>query len=442
MSGAGGGRTSAVAPAVREGRLADGTAWRIAVPRGWGGVLVSDADLHGGPQERALDDWCLQQGMAVARTSRDVSLWRVARAVDNRIAVHELLEGEFGRPARVVATGASLGGLMTRALVQDHPDLVDGGVAMNGGGAGTVAMWNVKLDAGLALDTLVGGEGQDPAQLRHRIRDPAAVEALLARARQSAAGRARLALAAAFALQPVWSDPGTPEPAAGDLAAMADGMTSAMDSALAPFIVDQIESIAGGSFSWNTDVDYVQRAAGLGEREPVVRWAYEVAGLSLEDDVARLNDAARFDADPEALAWAERNRIWRGDLPVPIVTMYAVGDPAAVPEEEDAYARSVAAAGASDRLQQVFLRAAGHCRFTTGECAAAIEQLLATVERRPGLRSSAERNEFAADVDKMSEHDAGRPAAFFDYRPGAFPRPYDHHDASAQSGTGAATCRG
>lgn len=427
------------------GRLADGTAWSAAVPESWNGVLVSDADLFGRPEDDAFDAWCLAEGMAVARTSREVTQWSVGRAIDNRAEVHRSVERRFGRPARVLATGASLGGLVTRALMEQGAGLADAGVAMNGGGAGTVGLWNIKLDAAFALDVLLAEDAdREPVALAGRLADPAHISALVSRARQSAEGRARLVLAAALARQPVWSEPGRPEPEPGDLGAMAAGMTSALDVALAPAIRGAVEAAAGGGFSWNIDVAYAALVARLGERQQVVIQAYADAGLDLDGDVAALDAAPRIAADPDALAWAADNRIWSGELTGPVVTMYAIGDPAAVPEEEAAYARSVTRAGSAARLQQLFLRAAGHCRYTTGERAVAVLDALAALDGRQVHRSAADRTAVAAEIDLRlaTEHGpAARPPAFFDHRPEDFPRPFDRFDARDVRDKEAGTCR-
>jgi hypothetical protein len=417
------------------GRLADGTAWSAAVPASWNGVLVSDADLFDRPEDRGFDAWCLGAGMAIARTSREVTQWCVGRAIDNRAEVHGAIERRFGRPERVLVTGASLGGLVTRALMEQGAGLADAGVAMNGGGAGTVGLWNIKLDAAFALDVLLAGDAdRAPGAVAGRLRDPAHIGALVTRARQSAAGRARLVLAAALARQPVWSDPERPEPVPDDLRALADGMTSTLDLALAPAIRAAVEAEAGGVFSWNTDVDYAALVAGAGDRRAVVAQAYADAGLDPDDDVAALDAAPRIAADPAALAWAADNRIWSGQLSGPVVTMYAIGDPAAVPEEEAAYARTVARAGRTELLQQLFLRAAGHCRYTTGEQAVAVRAALDALDGRTGHQSAAGRNRCADEIDEhlATEHGAPlRPAAFFDFRPEEFPRPFDRFDARA-----------
>lgn len=397
-----------------EGRLPDGTAWRLLVPSDWDGVLVSDADLTAQPAHADLDRWCLDERIAVVRTSREPAAWQVERMLDNRRRVHELVAAAVGSPRVVIAAGESLGGMVSRAIAERAPELADAAVVMNGGGAGLIGLWNAKEDAGFALRELVGGAAGLPE--------------LLERAAGSAAGRARATLAAAFAMQPTWSDPQAPRPAPDDLDAQASAMRSTLGFGLAPGIRAEIERLAGGPFTGTAGVEYRALAARLGRRRRIVEHVYERAGLSLEDDLGRLDAASRTTPDADAVRWAESGS-WRGHPRIPLVAVYAIGDPAAVPEEQSAYRAAAERGGGADRVEEYFLDAAGHCRFTTGERAAAISRALELVDGGARAASAAELQASARAADALHAERGGsvaeRDAAYLEYDPDPYLRPHD-----------------
>jgi hypothetical protein len=401
--------------ARHEGRLPDGTAWRAEVPENWDGVVIADADLTDQPAHAAIDRWCLAEGHAVVRSTREPAAWQVARTLENRRRIDELFRQRFGEPEAVVATGESLGGMVSRAIAERAPELADAALAMNGGGSGIIGLWNVKEDAGFALRTLLGG-GADPAASD-------GLPGLLARAEDDAAGRARATLAAAFAMQPEWSDPDAPRPAADDLESAARAMRASLGFGLAPAIREHIEGLAGGVFAGNADVDYVALGGRLGRRRAIVERMYELAGLGLDDDLRRLDAADRTRPDPDAVRWAESGS-WSGRLRMPLTTVYAIGDPAAVPEEEQAYRCAAERAGCSALLDEFFLDAAGHCRFTTGERAAAIRHALRRARGEAVAADPAVLQAEATAIDSAAGS-AARAAAYVAYRPEPYLRPHD-----------------
>lgn len=398
---------------VEEGTLEDGTAWRLRVPATWDGILVSDADLTDQPAHADVDRWYLGEGIAVVRTSREPAAWQVGRMIENRRRVHELVEGLLGAARTVVATGESLGGMVSRAVAERAPDLADAALAMNGGGSGLIGLWNAKEDAGFALRTLLGDAHDLPSVLERAEADPA--------------GRARATLAAAFAMQPTWSDPDSPRPDADDLDAQAAVMRSALGFGLAPAIRADVERLAGGVFAGNDDVVYAELAGRLGRRRAVVEAAYDRAGLRLDDDLAALDAAPRRAADPAARAWAESGS-WSGRLQRPLLAVYAIGDPAAVPEEQRAYRDAALRRGGAGALHERYLDAAGHCRFTTGERGAAFRGAL-RLARGEAVGSIDELQQEACTVDDAWA--AGgrlrpeRAAAFTDHEPDPYLRPHD-----------------
>jgi len=100
-----------------------------------------------------------------------------------------------------------------------------------------------------------------------------------------------------------------------------------------------LEAKAGGNPSWNTGVNYARDLAKSADAREV-RALYRSAGLSLGQDVRRLNDSQRISADPNAVAWLTRNIVFNGDISVPVLTMHTTGDGLVVPENEQALGAS------------------------------------------------------------------------------------------------------
>lgn len=364
-------------PRELTGLHADGAAYRITVPAGWDGTLLLVANQL--TLRTDFQAWATGQGYAVAGT-QSLPGWQLGPDLRNIAATREVFTGEVGRPARTVVLGESQGGLLTRGFAQYYGHLVDGALPGCGGGAGTVAMWNYKLDMAWALRTLV-----DPASPMSLvgIADPGAEQvaltALVERARQTPEGRARLALAASFAQVPAWNDPAKPEPGPSDHEALIDGWSAGLTLAVGATVRASYERWLGGNPSWNTGVDY-RRQLRVSGREKTVKAIYRAAGGDLEADLARLAAAPRIAADPAALAKAERFITYDGELRDPVLSLHTVGDPAGPVSDDRAYRDTVVRAGAGPLLRQTFVRRAGHCSFSTAERATALSVLLRRID--------------------------------------------------------------
>ena len=197
---------------VSTGTLPDGTAYRIDVPDPWNGVLLIGLDYAaGGARPSEQTQALLARGYAMAGTTRLVTGWAVDQSIANQLATIDLVVRLYGKPSRTIVLGSSLGAHTGAATIQARPDRFDGAVLMCGGLAGTVGLWNSKLDALFVAKTLlapadaalpvVGIPGDFATTAR-----PAWLKALAA-AQETPQGRARIALAAVLAQLPTWSDP-------------------------------------------------------------------------------------------------------------------------------------------------------------------------------------------------------------------------------------------
>jgi hypothetical protein len=204
-------------------------AYEIDVPSGWNKTLFLWSHGYaapGGPnpaQAAPSGDaraWLLGHRYAIAGSSYSSTGWALEDAFKDQIALLDYFDAHVGKPARVIAWGASLGGIITAGLVQLHPERFAAAMPLCGVLAGGIATWNTELDAAFAFKTLLAP--QTLLQLTH-VTDGASnlqlAQQVLDTAARTPHGVARLALVGALIDLPGWFDPTQPEPSATDYAA-------------------------------------------------------------------------------------------------------------------------------------------------------------------------------------------------------------------------------
>jgi pimeloyl-ACP methyl ester carboxylesterase len=224
---------AAVATTPTGTRVLSGTigaaAYRIEVPVAWNGTLFLYshgyvAPGHSNPAaaapDRAVGQWLLDGGFALAASAYSSTGWAIADALKDQVALLDFFARDVGAPRRVIALGGSLGGIISAGLVQAYPDRFAAAIPLCGVLAGGVAAWNTGLDSAYAFKTLLAPSSG--LQLVH-ITDPQGnlqlAKDALAAAEQTPAGQARIALVSALGDLPGWFLPTDPEPAPGDFAA-------------------------------------------------------------------------------------------------------------------------------------------------------------------------------------------------------------------------------
>ena len=416
--------------------------YRIEVPANWNGTLFLYSHGYVAPgrinlatdaPDRNLSAWLLGHGYAMAGSSYSSTGWALEDAFKDQVALLDLFDVRFSKPARVIAWGGSLGGIITAGLVQLYPDRFAAAIPLCGVLAGGVATWNTGLDGAYAFKTLLAPTSQ--LQLVH-IADPAAnvqlAAHLFADAASTPAGQARIALVAALGDLPGWFDPTGPAPSTTDVASQAAAQArweSQVDFAFEFEYRAELEQRAGGNPSWNTGVDYAHQLA-ISADSAEVRALYQAAGLDLAADLRALNSGTRIKSDPSAVAYLDRFISFDGNLRVPVLTMHTVGDGLVVPQEETVYGDSVRAEGKQDMLRQLFVRRAGHCAFSDGETITGIKAVIARLDTGSwgdaGL-TPASLNSAASALGQSYDTVGGffvSPPSFDSFTPGPYPRPF------------------
>jgi pimeloyl-ACP methyl ester carboxylesterase len=422
----------------------DGAEYRAEVPGNWNGTLIlwSHAAYRFGfvPPEVELTNqpatklWLLDHGYAVAASKyQPVSGWVVEQALHDQLELLGWFAQHVGTPRRTVAEGAQMGGLVSTLLAERHPGLLDGVVSLCGYQAGSVATWNLGLDFGFVVKTLLPGAAD--LQLAH-VTDPDANWDLgrdaVRAAQGTPAGRARLALAGAVADLPPWSSPTTPQPS--DLDTQLDQQGGYYGTLLRFNVgVDRVtlEQLAGGNPSSNLGVDYRAQLA-LSSQRALAEQAYAAAGLDLAADLDRLATAPRIAPDTAALRYQARYGTPAGTTPVPVLTVHTTGDGLAPPEHQRQYADQVGRNGDLAQLRQLWVPRGGHCTFTASEELVALQVLLDRLDggqwpsTDPAVLTAAAR---AFDAAYQTVHLPNGTYAlvtpeFTEFAPGPYLRPY------------------
>jgi len=337
----------------------------------WGPNPARDAD------DRLTGGYLLQHGYALAGSSYATVGWAVQWALPDQISTLDVFASLFGTPAQTIAWGHSMGGLITAGLVQQYPSRFSAALPMCGILGGSVGWLNAYTDSAFTFNTLIANGAIEVVNVKNPDQDYAIIEADLAAAQGTPQGQARIALTAAMFDFPGWYDPASPEPAPTDYATREANQFLWLGDMLGayPYGRVDIEYLAGGNPSWNTGVDYATQLK-RSENNAEVQALYAAAGLSLDADLATLENAARIAADPGALAYLSENIIYNGQLSIPVLTMHTTGDGVVPVEDEQAYKATVREAGNQSLLRDLFIHRAGHCAFTPAEMITAFETLL------------------------------------------------------------------
>ncbi len=367
-----------------EGRLPSGATWRFEVPVPWSGrVLLYSHGYAMGPANPARNSpgeeraELLARGWALIGSSYARTGWALEEAVPDQLATLEVFEREVGKPQQVLAWGSSMGGLVTVALMERHPQRFHGGLSLCASISGTLGMMNQAFDGAFVFATLAAPDARLPLRLGAEGADWRAQRGLwqqaLERAQATPLGRARVALAASIAQIAPWADGAQPRPAADDPGAQQRALAkNLLQGILLPR--DDQERRAGGNFSWNTGIDYALQLQRSG-RETFVRGLYRTAGADLDMDLAALAAAPRQAADPGAVAYMAKHYLPSGELRAPLLVLQTTVDPLTLPEFSADYERLAQQAGQRDQVRSAWVDRVGHCRFTVPELVAAVSAL-------------------------------------------------------------------
>lgn len=374
--------TSASGAEAVRGGLPSGGSYVLHVPEQWNGTALvwspgyggGSGAPSGGPSDEIVD-WLVDSGYAVAGTASATGGWAVEALLADQPDVVEVIGRELGEPDEVIAWGASMGGQVSVALMESRPDVFDAALPLCGSIAGAIPMLNGSLDGTFALRTLLAPDDErlELVDVQDEMSRQQAFREILDAAQQTPEGRARIALAASLAQIPTWTQAGTDRPESRDWSARQRQLYEVfMWGVVSPR--QPLEDRAGGVFSWNTGVDYAGALAGSPNAR-LVRALYAESGLDLREDLAAIDGAERISADPDAVAYMQRNATPTGDISGPVLTLHETGDTAPTVTQARTYADRVRGHGDGALLRQAFVDRPGHCDYSDAEIAAVVSAL-------------------------------------------------------------------
>ena len=420
--------------------------YTIELPQKWNGTLFLYSHGYVAPgatnpasasPDPVTGEWLLANGFGLAASSYSSTGWAIEDALHDQVALLDYIGRKVGKPKRIIAIGASLGGIITAGLIQDDANRFAGGISLCGVLGGGISTWNSGLDAAYAFKTLLAPNS--PLQVVD-ITDPKANAKLAgdleAQAIQTPAGRARMALVAALANIPGWFLPTQPEPALTDYAARAAGQAqweSRIDFPFAFGYRAELEKRAGGNPSWNIGVDYSLLILKSWSLTEVVA-LYAAAHLNLDADLATLNAGATIRPDAGAVAYLNRYISFDGKISVPVLTVHTTADGLVIPQNDGSYGDLVLLAGHGALLRQLYVHRAGHCAFTSAEVITAIKAMLHRLDTgvwddaalQPAALNTAA-TALGAPDNAIGGFFAASPA-FTDFAPGGVMRPFSKGD--------------
>ncbi|QKG18636.1 alpha/beta hydrolase family protein [Actinomadura verrucosospora] len=429
---------------VREGDI-DGVPYRVEIPAHWNGTLLlwshgayslespapSDIELTNHP---ATKQWLLDHGYALAASQLRVPRgWGVVESgLKDQTDLLDWFTANVGKPRRTISAGSSAGGLTAVLLAERNPRRFAGVASLCGVLGGTTGHFNSALDANFAIKTLLAPD-LDLVGVKDPQANTTSARRALGAALDDPRGRARLALSAALADIP--GRYASRAPAPDTVAGQVEQQTyyAAYDrGAFWGLNRTDIEQRAGGNPSWNTGVDYRTLLARSSQKQ-LVKSAYREAGLSLREDLARLNAAPRVKADPTAVRYLARYGTPTGRTPWPVVTLHTTGDGNVPPENQRWYAAQVRRAGDPANLKQLYVDRGYHCAFTASEEITALRTLLTRMNThhwpttRPAALNSAAAGlgpdyQTVFDIDPEPGLHPTSPS-FTQYNPGPYLRP-------------------
>jgi hypothetical protein len=356
-------------PASQYWGVHGGAGYRIEVPDNWNGDLVVWAHgFRGEGLELTVDNHplrplLLQMGYAWAASSYSKNSYDVAQGVKDTHALTKLFNGVADKPDTTYLTGASMGGHITAAAIEQYPRSYDAAMPICGV-LGDYELFDYFVDFSLVAQTLAGVTSSYPFPadyLTTAVPDiKAGLELLpetfpftlntegeqLKSFTELVTGGDRPVFDQGFLL---WNGLVPDDFLFGVLAGTDGTMPRSPGQTF-----DNIDTV------YQFDTDPALTAAEAAVNSEILRVAADPSGRH-----------------PNGLANAP---VVSGDISIPVLTLHTLGDLFVPFSMEQIYAERVADHGASDLLVQRAIRDFGHCDFTGEELAEAFLDLVTWVE--------------------------------------------------------------
>jgi hypothetical protein len=360
--------SSGVGPVDTTGVI-NGAPYRIVVPSDWNGTLLvyghgyrDKADHPGEVDNRnpdiapnaALATVLLGQGYALAGSAYRDNGWEIEGGIQDMKDLTVYFRDTYGKPEETILWAFSLGSIIAFDSMERFGGIYDGALCGCAVGAGSTQTWDAGGDLTLAYDVVFGmppswgtfGDVRDDVDFETEVQPKLISEV------SNPANFPRFEFVRLVAGTPGRGITPPPPPAFYPGWLFTD-MFFTMEARA------ELEPRAGGPIVQNLDRDYnltaAERAYLMGLGVPSV----VIDGWLLEMNGQRIVDAPKFSRN-----YVERYANYSGKIKHPVLTLHTVIDPLVVVSQEHEYAKTVASAGRSELLKQVYTNGNGHCNFT------------------------------------------------------------------------------
>jgi hypothetical protein len=337
----------------------NGVPFRIMVPATWNGTLIEfvrgfvrDEDARNPtmpPDE--IHDKLLAEKYALAGSARKIG-WSIEEGLDDVVALVSFFRENVAQPTTTILWGNSVGTVITLETAERNGGAFDGYLTTCGIGAGAPRLWDQALVLQLAYDVTLGMPSSwgTPGDVRDDIDYVTEVAPVLGAQLADAENFGRFEFIRLVAGIP---GSGITPPARFYPGALVPVFRAAMEGQA------EVERRAGGPVAQNITHTYALTSAEK---------AYLASlGVNADPFLAAMNARRDIAAPPESRNYLEHFADYSGFIKRPVLTLHAYLDPRVVVAHESAYRDTIAAAGRSDLLMQVYAAAVGHCGENTKE---------------------------------------------------------------------------
>jgi pimeloyl-ACP methyl ester carboxylesterase len=348
------------------GKDSAGAYYWIAQPPAWNGVLVLHA--HGGPElgepklERSAEDlkrWAVmpKAGYAWAGSTYRQGGVAVRAAAEDTERLRSIFTEQFGPPRLTILHGQSWGASVAAVGAQMFPKSYDAVLLTSGVLGGGTKSYDFRLDLRVVYQALCGNHPL-PDEPAYPLWQGLPLDAKLTRSELAA----RVDQCTGLRLKPELRS-----------------ATQQRNLATLLKVIQIPERSLIGHLNWATwhfqDVAF-KRVAGRN-----VFGNTNVRYTGSPDDTALNAKVQRYAADPQAVAQFAADTDPGGRIGVPVLSVHAVDDPVAFVELESTFRETMQKAGAAEHLVQTFTDDHEHSYLSDPQYAAAMQALLAWVER-------------------------------------------------------------
>lgn len=333
---------------TEEGEIA-GAKFRIDIPENFNGTLLlfchGYTPVSDSPKLNAMAKALVDNGYAVAQSAYSASGWAVEEGMRDSEALRAYFWKKYGKPKRTIVGGYSMGGQITIAMAESHPEYYDGALPMCAMAAPAYEFFQRRLfDLRIVFDYYFPGvfppADQMPAD--YRLTRPTITK-----------------MVSLFE--------GSPEKAAAirQYFGFKTNSDAAFGIDLGNEILGNLRKRTGGNPFDNRSTIYV----------------------GSPDDNALNDGVKRYVADEKAAAYVKANASITGNIKKPMLELHTTYDPLITPTIVNTYTSMVQRAKAESLYAVQYVKRDGHCTFKPDEVLKAVNELSVWVEQgtRPAV---------------------------------------------------------